>query len=88
MGSEPLKGPNGWAVSIVTMDVGPGGFAAQDQKSSDVDCATPKWVGPDQALEFARYLHEHFIQKGRLGIASGQGFYSYPNPAFAQPGFL
>jgi hypothetical protein len=27
-------------------------------------------------------------QKGRLGITSGQGFYSYPNPAFAQPGFI
>ena len=22
------------------------------------------------------------------GVASGQGFYSYPNAAFAQPGFL
>ena len=41
-----------------------------------------------QALEYARYLDEHFIQKGRLGVASGQGFYSYPNPAFAQPGFI
>src|SRR6476620_6472957 len=30
---------------------------------------------------------DQFIQKGRLGVASGQGFYSYPDPAFAQPGF-
>jgi hypothetical protein len=41
-----------------------------------------------QALEYARYVDEHFIQKGRLGVTSGQGFYSYPNPAFAQPGFI
>ena len=37
---------------------------------------------------YARYIDEHFIQKGRLGVATGQGFYSYPNPAFAEPGFV
>ena len=41
-----------------------------------------------QALEYARYLDEHFIQKGLLGVASGQGVYRYPNPAFEQPGFI
>jgi 3-hydroxyacyl-CoA dehydrogenase len=41
-----------------------------------------------QAIDSARYIEEHFIQKGRLGVASGQGFYSYPNPAFALPGFI
>jgi 3-hydroxybutyryl-CoA dehydrogenase len=41
-----------------------------------------------QTLEYARYIDEHFIQKGLLGVASGQGFYRYPNPAFSQPGFL
>ena len=41
-----------------------------------------------QALDSARYLDEHFIQKGHLGVASGQGFYRYPDPAFAQDGFI
>jgi 3-hydroxyacyl-CoA dehydrogenase len=41
-----------------------------------------------QALESARYLDEHFIQQGLLGVASGQGFYSYPDPAFEEPGFI
>jgi 3-hydroxybutyryl-CoA dehydrogenase len=41
-----------------------------------------------EAFESARYLDEQFIQKGRVGVASGEGFYSYPNPAFAQPGFI
>jgi 3-hydroxybutyryl-CoA dehydrogenase len=41
-----------------------------------------------QALESANFLDEHFIQKGHLGVASGQGFYRYPNPAFDQPGFI
>ncbi len=33
------------------------------------------------------YLQK-LIDQGRLGIKSGRGFYSYPNPAYEQPGFL
>ncbi len=40
------------------------------------------------AAEDARYLEENFIRKGHLGVATGQGFYSYPNPAYAEPGFI
>jgi 3-hydroxyacyl-CoA dehydrogenase len=40
------------------------------------------------ARSYAHYVDEQFIQKGRLGVATGQGFYSYPNPAFAQPDFI
>ena len=36
----------------------------------------------------ARYLDDEFIRQGHLGVGSGQGFYSYPDPAFAQPGFI
>jgi 3-hydroxyacyl-CoA dehydrogenase len=36
------------------------------------------------ATAAARYLDEEFIRRGHLGVASGQGFYSYPNPAFGQ----
>ena len=39
------------------------------------------------ALESAHYLERNFIEKGRLGVTTGKGFYTYPNPAFAQPGF-
>jgi len=28
------------------------------------------------------------IEKGELGIKTGKGFYSYPNPAFLDPGFI
>jgi 3-hydroxybutyryl-CoA dehydrogenase len=40
------------------------------------------------ALEDARYLEENFLKKGHLGVASGQGFYTYPNPTYAKPGFI
>lgn len=39
------------------------------------------------AIDSAKYLDERFLQKGHLGVATRQGFYSYPNPAFARPGF-
>ena len=29
-----------------------------------------------------------YIDRGRLGVKSGRGFYTYPNPAYARPGFL
>jgi len=29
-----------------------------------------------------------YIDKGRLGVKSGRGFYTYPDPAYARPGFL
>jgi 3-hydroxyacyl-CoA dehydrogenase len=41
-----------------------------------------------QALESARYLDERFVRKGLLGVASGEGFYRYPDPAYERPGFI
>jgi 3-hydroxybutyryl-CoA dehydrogenase len=40
------------------------------------------------ARERVRYLDKHFIQSGRLGTTSGEGFYTYPDPAYTQPGFI
>lgn len=34
------------------------------------------------------YLEKNFISKGHMGALSGKGFYTYPNPEYAQPGFL
>jgi 3-hydroxybutyryl-CoA dehydrogenase len=33
-------------------------------------------------------LKEEFIDKGKLGLATGEGFYSYPNPEFMDESFL
>ena len=35
----------------------------------------------------AAYLKE-YVDRGWLGVQSGRGFYTYPDPAYAQPGFL
>jgi 3-hydroxybutyryl-CoA dehydrogenase len=36
----------------------------------------------------AAFLKEHFVDRGKLGIKTGEGFYSYPNPAYAREGFV
>jgi 3-hydroxyacyl-CoA dehydrogenase len=36
----------------------------------------------------AQRLKSEFIDQGKLGLATGEGFYKYPNPAFADPSFL
>jgi len=33
-------------------------------------------------------LLQPYVDRGDLGIKSGRGFYSYPNPVYQQPGFL
>ena len=71
---------------MITMQSGMGPFGMMDRMGLGVVHHVAKLLGETtpntQALESARYLDEHFIQKGFLGVASGQGFYRYPNPAF------
>ena len=77
---------------MITLQSGMGPFGMMDRMGLGVVYHVAKLVGETssstQALDDARYVAEHFIQKGHLGVATGQGFYSYPNPAFAQPGFI
>jgi 3-hydroxyacyl-CoA dehydrogenase len=36
----------------------------------------------------ADYLKENYLDKGKIGVNSGEGFYTYPDPAFLQEDFL
>lgn len=42
----------------------------------------------EQALKNADYIKRNFLDQGKLGLQTGSGFYSYPNPAYADPAFL
>jgi len=35
----------------------------------------------------AKFL-KAYVDRGELGVKTGNGFYTYPDPAFAQPGFV
>jgi len=41
-----------------------------------------------QHLKNAAFIKENFLEKALLGVQSGQGYYSYPDPEFARPDFL
>ena len=41
-----------------------------------------------QMLKNAAYIKQHFLDKGLMGLQTGQGFYQYPNPSYQAPGFL
>ena len=77
---------------MITLRTGMGPFGMMDRMGLGVVYHVAKLLGETtpntQALDSANFLNEHYIQKGHLGVASGQGFYRYPNPAFEQPGFI
>jgi 3-hydroxybutyryl-CoA dehydrogenase len=71
-----------WMITLQT-DMGP--FGMIDRMGLGVVHHVAELI---PAPESARYLDEHFIRHGRLGVTTGEGFYRYPNPAYAQPRFI
>ena len=39
-------------------------------------------------IERAAKIKAEFIDKGKMGISTGKGFYTYPNPKYLEPDFL
>ncbi len=44
--------------------------------------------GDEDAKAIANFLKEEYLDKGKLGVESGEGFYNYPNPAYLEKDFL
>jgi 3-hydroxybutyryl-CoA dehydrogenase len=42
----------------------------------------------EQMLKNARYLKECFIEHGKLGVHTGEGYYTYPHPSYQAEDFL
>ena len=47
-----------------------------------------KLSGDPEIQAWADQLKRDYIDKGWLGLKSGRGFYTYPNPAWSRPGFI
>jgi 3-hydroxybutyryl-CoA dehydrogenase len=45
-------------------------------------------LGDQNRLKRAATLKSDFIDQGKLGVSSGEGFYKYPNPKYADSEFL
>ena len=42
----------------------------------------------EQMLANAAYIKQRFIDQGHMGLLSGQGYYTYPQPAYQSEDFL
>ena len=42
----------------------------------------------DGIINCANFIKENYIDKGNMGMSSGEGFYKYPNPVYEQEAFL
>ncbi len=47
-----------------------------------------KQMNDAEAMKRAEAIKTNFIDKGKMGISSGEGFYKYPNPEYQSPDFL
>lgn len=66
------------------MPIGPLGII--DQIGLDTAWHVTKSRTDSRSLRFAELL-KTYVDKGKLGIKTGEGFYTYPNPEFIQKGF-
>jgi 3-hydroxybutyryl-CoA dehydrogenase len=76
-------------MGIFKMPIGP--FGMLDDVGLDTTWhITDYWarqLGDAQLLTNADFL-KTYLDRGCLGAKSGEGFYQYPNPAYATPGFV
>ena len=53
-----------------------------------ISAANAKLRGDEGGLRWAEEFKLEYVDQGRLGVKSGRGFYTYPNPEYLRPGFL
>lgn len=78
-----------WMISTGT-PIGP--FGIMDtigmQTMYNVDILWGTKLEDKTILDRANYIKENYIDKGKMGVSCGEGFYTYPNPSYAHPDFL
>jgi 3-hydroxybutyryl-CoA dehydrogenase len=66
------------------MAIGP--FGILDQVGLETAWHITKSRSDSRSIKFAELLKK-YIDSGKLGLKSGEGFYTYPHPEYAQKGF-
>lgn len=54
----------------------------------NISAGKAKATGNELYGKIAQMLQTQYIDQGKLGRETGEGFYKYPNPSFAQQSFL
>ena len=58
------------------------------QTMYNIDILWGKKLGDQSMLDRAALIKKEYIDKGKMGVSSGEGFYTYPNPSFEDEHFL
>jgi 3-hydroxyacyl-CoA dehydrogenase len=77
---------------MISMEAKRGPFAILD----GIGIATAYNINKNEAAttrdpttaKIAEYLKVNFVDAGKLGVATGEGFYKYPNPEYLRPDFV
>jgi 3-hydroxybutyryl-CoA dehydrogenase len=67
------------------MEMGP--FGIIDQIGLDTAWHVSSAQKDTKSQRFAAFL-KTYLDAGKLGVKTGEGFYTYPEPAYAKPGFI
>lgn len=77
---------------MISSGVSTGPFGVMDvigmQTLYNIDKLWGEKLGDQTMLDRAEYIKENYLDKGKMGVSSGEGFYKYPNPSYAQANFL
>jgi 3-hydroxyacyl-CoA dehydrogenase len=77
---------------MITMGTKMGPFGILDkigmQTAYNVSMLWGTKLGDQKRLDRAAIIKSDFIDKGKMGVSSGEGFYKYPNPKYSDPDFL
>ena len=73
-----------WMANMKTA-IGP--FGIMDTIGIDTVWHVTKAYRDEKSVRFAKWLKE-YVDAGKLGVKTGEGFYKYPHPSFRQPDFL
>ena len=77
---------------MISTGVKMGPFGIMDiiglQTMYNIDKLRGEKLGDQTMLQRAEHMKKNFIDKGKLGVKTGEGFYKYPNPRYEHPDFL
>ncbi len=78
-----------WMISM-RVPVGPFGIADVIglETAYHVEHYWGRRLNDERRLRNAAFLKEQYVDRGNLGVKTGEGFYSYPNPKYREQGFL